>query len=87
MNYDDYRWLSGVFLNGFLHWILSIHSKPVIVAFSLADKKLSKLPPPNLYNEAEIVSDVDAKLVVLGEKLAIFNDVKGDVRLMNEYGL
>ncbi|PWA60942.1 F-box associated interaction domain-containing protein [Artemisia annua] len=80
---DRFCWPAGVFVNGFLHWILGIDCKPVIVAFSLADDKLSELPPPN---EVDL-SDFDTKLVALGEKLAIFNEVKGDIWLMNEYGL
>ncbi|GJV91210.1 hypothetical protein Tco_1539023 [Tanacetum coccineum] len=64
----------------------SSHSKPVIVAFSLADEKFSELPPPNLYSEVDM-SDIDTKLVALGEKLAIVNEVKGDIWLMNEYGV
>ncbi|GKF08639.1 F-box associated domain containing protein, partial [Tanacetum coccineum] len=74
-----------VFVNGFLHWMVYSHSKSklVIVAFSLADEKLSELSPPN---EVDIESEIDIKLVALGEKLAIFNEVKGDVWLMNEYG-
>ncbi|GKF49480.1 hypothetical protein Tco_0142731, partial [Tanacetum coccineum] len=64
----------------------SCHSKPVIVAFSLADEKLSELPSPILYNEVDIVSDLDTKLVALGEKLAIFHELKGEFWLMNEYG-
>ncbi|GKC96557.1 F-box associated domain containing protein [Tanacetum coccineum] len=79
--------MSGVFVNGYLHWIFDSHSKPVIVAFSLADEKLSELPPPILYNEVDIVSDFDTKLVALGEKLAIFHELKGDVWLMDEYGV
>ncbi|PWA88574.1 F-box associated interaction domain-containing protein [Artemisia annua] len=88
--YDDYKSYGlslGVFANGFLHWICKSHSKPVIVAFSLADEKLNELPPPNLSNEVDILSDDDTTLVALGEKLAIFNEVKGDVWLMNEYGV
>ncbi|PWA16814.1 F-box associated interaction domain-containing protein [Artemisia annua] len=80
-------WANSLFANGFLHWICNIHSKPVIVAFSLADEKLNELPPPNLSNEVDILSDDDTTLVALGEKLAIFNEVKGDVWLMNEYGV
>nr|GEX43921.1 F-box associated interaction domain-containing protein [Tanacetum cinerariifolium] len=79
--------MSGVFVNGYLHWIFDSHSKPVIVAFSLADEKLSELPTPILYNEVDIVSDSDTKLVALGEKLAIFHELKGDVWLKNEYGV
>ncbi|PWA43557.1 F-box associated interaction domain-containing protein [Artemisia annua] len=76
---NDKSWLAGVFVNGFLHWIFSRQSKPIIVAFSLADESFSELASPNLYNET--------KLVALGEKLAIFNEVKGDIWLMNEYGV
>nr|GEW14487.1 hypothetical protein [Tanacetum cinerariifolium] len=77
---------SGVFVsNGFLHWIVYSHSKPVIVAFSLADEKLSELSPPN---EVDIESQLHTNLVALGEKqLAIYNEAKGDVWLMNEYGV
>ncbi|GKB58704.1 F-box associated domain containing protein [Tanacetum coccineum] len=53
----------------------------------LADEKLSELLPPNLYNEVDMVSHRYTKLVALGDKLAIFNEVKGDVWLMNEYGV
>ncbi|GKB70013.1 F-box associated domain containing protein [Tanacetum coccineum] len=42
-----------------------------------ADEKLSELPLPTLYNEVDIVSDSDTKLVALGEKLAIFHELKG----------
>ncbi|GJT82925.1 F-box associated domain containing protein [Tanacetum coccineum] len=86
-SYDYYKTWLGVFVNGFLHWIVKNHSKPVIVAFSLADEKLSELLPPNLYNEVDMVSHRYTKLVALGDKLAIFNEVKGDVWLMNEYGV
>ncbi|GKF45525.1 F-box associated domain containing protein [Tanacetum coccineum] len=54
MTYSPYHYnkksgMSGVFVNGFLHWIFdSRHSKPVIAAFSLAEEKLSELPSPIL---------------------------------------
>ncbi|PWA88575.1 F-box associated interaction domain-containing protein [Artemisia annua] len=81
LTYDGYYGsAAGVFVNGFLHWKLDRHSKPVIVAFSLADEMLSELPSPNFCNQA-------TKFVELGEKLAIFNEDKGDVWLMNEYGV
>ncbi|GJZ82531.1 hypothetical protein Tco_0647704 [Tanacetum coccineum] len=80
--------MPGVFVNRFLHWIFdSRHSKPVIVAFSLADEKLIELPSPILYNEVDIMSDLDTKLVALGEKLAIFHELKGEFLLMNDYGV
>ena len=81
--------LSGVFVNGFLHWIASKGSNriPVIVAFSLADEKFCEVPLPYLYNDVYILSYTDhCKLVALGEKLAIYLMVKGEVWLMNEYG-
>lgn len=40
-----------------------------------------------MYNEVDILSDEDTLFVALGEKLAFFNEVKGDIWLMNEYGL
>ncbi|PWA47899.1 F-box associated interaction domain-containing protein [Artemisia annua] len=81
-------WVPGVFVNGFLHWIVKGPSKQqVILAFSLADEKLSEVPPPNLYNKVDIVSHPKSMLGALGEKLAIFNNVKGDIWLMNEYGV
>nr|GEV63754.1 dynamin-related protein 5A [Tanacetum cinerariifolium] len=84
--YQDYHFnmLPGVFVNGFLHWIFNNRSKQrlVIVAFSLADEKLTELPPPSQVD----LSDIDTKLVTLGDKLAIFHQVKGDIWVMNEYG-
>ncbi|GKD37774.1 F-box associated domain containing protein [Tanacetum coccineum] len=86
-HYNKKSEMPGVFVNRFLHWIFdSRHSKPVIVAFSLADEKLSELPSPTLYNEVDIMSDSDTKLVALGEKLAIFHELKGEFWLMNDYG-
>ncbi|GKA26997.1 F-box associated domain containing protein [Tanacetum coccineum] len=78
--------LSGVFVNGFLHWIAGKDSDHgVIVAFSLADEKFSEVP--DWKNYADILSGSDCLLVALGEKLAIFRSVKGEVWLMNEYGV
>ena len=75
--------LSGVLVNGYLHWIVSRHFKQVIVAFSLADEKFSELPPLNLHDEI----DINTRLVALGEKLAMFHRKKGHIWLMNEYGV
>ncbi|GKF31320.1 F-box associated domain containing protein, partial [Tanacetum coccineum] len=83
--YQDYHFnmLPGVFVNGFLHWIFNNRSKQeeelVIVAFSLADEKLTELPPPSQLD----LSDIDSKLVSLGDKLAIFHQVKSDIWVMN----
>ncbi|PWA79881.1 F-box associated interaction domain-containing protein [Artemisia annua] len=94
--YDHYdwesylRWSSGVFVNGFIHWIASKGSDSiqVIAAFSLAEEKfISEVPSPDLYNDVDILSDKDCELVALGEKLAIFHSVKGSIWLMNEYGV
>ncbi|GKA03994.1 F-box associated domain containing protein [Tanacetum coccineum] len=81
-NHCDKR-LSGVFVNGFLHWIVSRPFKQVIVAFSLADEKFSELPSPSLHYEI----DIDTRLVALGEKLAMFHTKKGHIWLMNEFGV
>nr|XP_043607670.1 F-box/kelch-repeat protein At3g06240-like [Erigeron canadensis] len=83
--------LSGVFVNGFLHWIAkekggSDHHLSVIVAFSIADEKFSQVPLPT-YEGDDIMSKNDCKLVALGEKLAIFLEMEGVVWLMDEYGL
>ncbi|PWA84311.1 F-box associated interaction domain-containing protein [Artemisia annua] len=77
---------SGVFVNGLLHWVARKGSDVVLAAFSLADEKFSEVPSPVFYNDVNTLSDnVHCKLVALGEKLAIFHEVKGVVWLMNEY--
>ncbi|GKA47854.1 F-box associated domain containing protein [Tanacetum coccineum] len=82
--------LFGVFVNGFLHWIVKNRSNKslVIVAFSLADEKFSEVPLPKFCNDVGIMmSNTDCKLVDLGEKLAIFFQTEGEIWLMNEYGV
>ncbi|GJR91718.1 F-box associated domain containing protein [Tanacetum coccineum] len=81
-----FNMLPGVFVNGFLHWICyhcSKREEPFIVAFSLADEKLTELLPPSQVD----MSDMDIKLVSLGDKLGIFHQVKGDLWVMNDYGV
>ncbi|GJZ55977.1 F-box associated domain containing protein [Tanacetum coccineum] len=51
--------------------------------FVLTIEKLTELPPPSQVD----LSDIDTKLVSLGDKLAIFHQVKGDIWVMNEYGV
>lgn len=81
------RFVSGVFVDGFLHWIAKKGSDllPVIVAFSLADETFSEVPSPNLHNNLDFMSRIVWKLTVLGGKLAIF--LEGEVWLMNQYGV
>ncbi|XP_076908591.1 F-box/kelch-repeat protein At3g06240-like [Bidens hawaiensis] len=78
---------SGVFVNGNLHWIAikdSDEDLRVIVAFSLADERLSEVALPKACNDADVGVKNGLKLV-FGEKLAVF--VEGDVWLMMEYGV
>nr|GEV55675.1 hypothetical protein [Tanacetum cinerariifolium] len=93
-----YLSLEGVFLNGALHWIIGtaynlvITGNPykvVIATFSLADEKFGEVPAPdsNMYGEVHILSDDHTNVVAVGEKLVIFNEVKGHIYLMNEYGV
>ncbi|XP_024961006.1 F-box/kelch-repeat protein At3g06240-like [Cynara cardunculus var. scolymus] len=81
------KFVSGVFLNGFLHWIAKkgSDSLPVTVAFSLADDTFIQLPSPNLCNDVHIMSRNDCKLVVLDGKLAILMD--DEIWLMKQYGV
>ncbi|PWA58085.1 F-box associated interaction domain-containing protein [Artemisia annua] len=85
----DYgKLFTGVYVNGFLHWIANNGSHAIIVAFSLADEKFSEVASPSLSNEDDIMmSDIDCKLVSVGEKLAIFVKIRGEIWLMNEYGV
>ncbi|GKE38984.1 F-box associated domain containing protein [Tanacetum coccineum] len=86
--YSTEEGISGVFINGFLHWIVNTFFKRGIVTFSLADEKFSELPSSSLYtNDVDIMFDINSKLVALGEKLAILDHVEGVVWLMNEYGV
>ncbi|PWA58086.1 F-box associated interaction domain-containing protein [Artemisia annua] len=90
--FDHYSYgkgLSGVFVNGFLHWIAGKDSDHwVIAAFGLADEKFWEVPLPYVYNDVDVFSyRCYCKLVALGEKLAIFDHVEGVVWLMNEYGV
>ncbi|KAK9052805.1 hypothetical protein SSX86_029435 [Deinandra increscens subsp. villosa] len=73
---------SGVFVNGFLHWIAKKDSfgddgLRVIVAFSLADEKLSELALPE--------SCKKKLFLVSGEKLGVF--MGGELWVMDEYGV
>ncbi|KAI3728168.1 hypothetical protein L6452_16799 [Arctium lappa] len=81
------RFVSGVFVDGFLHWIAKkgCDLLPVIVGFSLADERFIELPSPCLCNGVDIMTRNDCKLVVLGGKLGVFLD--GEVWLMNRYGV
>ncbi|XP_076946063.1 F-box/kelch-repeat protein At3g06240-like [Bidens hawaiensis] len=72
---------------GFLHWIAikdSDEDLRVIVAFSLADERLSEVALPKSCNDADVGVKNGLKLC-FGEKLAVF--VEGDVWLMMEYGV
>ncbi|GKA26998.1 F-box associated domain containing protein [Tanacetum coccineum] len=86
-DHSDGKRVLGVFVNGFLHWIVNRHSEPVIAAFSLADEKFSELPSPDFYNDVGILSDIDCRLFEVNEKLAIFHGLKGVLWLMNKHGV
>ncbi|PWA58087.1 F-box associated interaction domain-containing protein [Artemisia annua] len=60
---------------------------PVIFAFSLADELFNEVPSTSLCYDVDIMSNSDCILAALGEKLAIYLAVKGEVWLMNEYGV
>ncbi|GJX80866.1 F-box associated domain containing protein [Tanacetum coccineum] len=79
--------LNGVYVNGFLHWIANNGSHGIIVAFSLSDEKFSEVASPGLSNEGDIRMSDDCKLVSVGEKLAIYIEITGEIWLMNEYGV
>ncbi|KAI3669207.1 hypothetical protein L6452_40434 [Arctium lappa] len=78
--------LSGVLINENLHWLTQrIPSySSTIVAFSLAKEEFNEIElPASIDNNKTAVFN---KLVVLGEKLAIFgNQVGNDLWLMEEY--
>ncbi|XP_071688408.1 F-box/kelch-repeat protein At3g06240-like [Rutidosis leptorrhynchoides] len=85
--YTYYEWmqLSDVCVIGFLHWVAKRGSIiQAIVAFSLTDEKFSEVPLPN---DLDITFDDNCKLYVLGGKLGIFLKSRGEVWLMNEYGV
>nr|XP_043608306.1 F-box/kelch-repeat protein At3g06240-like [Erigeron canadensis] len=87
-SYDGDR-LPGVFTNGFLHWVAKRHIDDLraIVAFSLAHECFGEVPLPESCYDTDIMSFNDWKLCVLGGKLAIFSQMKGEVWIMNEYGV
>ncbi|XP_071705113.1 F-box/kelch-repeat protein At3g06240-like [Rutidosis leptorrhynchoides] len=88
--YRPFSITSSAFVNGSFHCVatkVSDNTK-VIVAFSLVDENFSEVPSPTLGNG----NDVDnlnraSRIVVVDEKLAIFLSFKGEVWLMNEYGV
>lgn len=79
---------SGVFVNGFLHWIgvkdCGEDFVRVIVAFSLSDETLSEVALPECCSDAGVEVKNGIKLVT-GERLVVF--VEGDVWVMKEYGV
>ncbi|XP_076895718.1 F-box protein At3g07870-like [Bidens hawaiensis] len=77
----------GVFVNGYLHWIAikdSDEDLRVIVAFSLADERLSEVALPKSCNDEDVGVKNGLELA-FGEKLEVF--MEGDVWLMMEYGV
>ncbi|XP_071705140.1 F-box/kelch-repeat protein At3g06240-like [Rutidosis leptorrhynchoides] len=85
----DYRYIvnsPGVFVNGFLHWFAKKRSDGlgVILAFNLASENFNVVPSPD---DVDIVANSQCKLVGIGGKLAIVLSNKGQVWLMNEYGV
>ncbi|XP_071687774.1 F-box protein CPR1-like [Rutidosis leptorrhynchoides] len=75
----------GAFINGFLHW-LEINENMYlgnITTFSLSDEKFNKMLLPKV----DFVYGRDCKLVGIGGKLGLFLEPKGEVWLMNEYGV
>lgn len=66
-SYDyGFNGYTGVFVNGFVHWIAKKKSNilHVIVAFSLADEIFSEVPWPKLRGSIDIVSKNDCRLFV-----------------------
>ncbi|XP_071687773.1 F-box protein CPR1-like [Rutidosis leptorrhynchoides] len=76
---------AGVFSNGFLHWLEIKENEHLgnIIAFSLSDEKFNEILIPKV----DFVYGKNCKLVDLGGKLALFMESKGEVWLMNEYGV
>nr|XP_043638121.1 F-box/kelch-repeat protein At3g06240-like [Erigeron canadensis] len=92
---DDYSCIlskrEGVFLNGFIHWIVTKFvngiGRTVILAFSLADEKFSDMKVPEGVQSIDIMSldYCHLDVAVLGGKLALFNEMLGEIWMMNEY--
>ncbi|XP_071705110.1 F-box/kelch-repeat protein At3g06240-like [Rutidosis leptorrhynchoides] len=85
---DKYRMLditSEAFVNGSFHWLATKvpDQIKVIVAFSLADENFTEVPSPTFSYDL----DTFCRLCVVDDKLAIFSVFKGEVWLMNEYGV
>nr|XP_043638385.1 F-box/kelch-repeat protein At3g06240-like [Erigeron canadensis] len=78
---------SSAFTSGNIHRLAKNrcgYYVPTIVAFSVADETFSEVPPP--YHGDVLVSG-HCKLVDVGGKLGLFEEVDGKVWLMNEYGV
>ncbi|KAK4425838.1 F-box/kelch-repeat protein [Sesamum alatum] len=78
----------GAFVNGAIHWLASRRepgSRPVIVAFSLADEVFDEIPTPS--GVVILQNSVLNELVVCGGYLCLIDNNQMNVWTMEEYGL
>ncbi|XP_043718177.1 F-box protein At3g07870-like [Telopea speciosissima] len=79
-------WLSGVFVNGALHWIAIRSSRPdTIVSFDVGNEKFRKMPQPYFGDDG-----FQSKLEVLGGFLCMictYYDNRVKIWVMKDYGV